>query len=120
MADKRATIQFSEPPDFWETVESWAGPTKYKLKESSDGKRTYQKGTGFLVAPQMLEIESSGGHTTMQAWIRAGLFVRMMSLFILPAEITIASGGLKAAIPRKMARKDINKLLESLQCPRLE
>ena len=50
----------------------------------------------------------------IEAWISANMFVRAMSLFMLPSEITIASGGMRAALPRKMARGDVNKLLSRL------
>jgi hypothetical protein len=46
--------------------------------------------------------------------------MRLMSLFILPSEITIGSGGMKAVLPRKMARGDVNTLLERLGQPPLE
>lgn len=37
-----------------------------------------------------------------------------MSLFILPAEMTIESDGMKGVVPRKAGRSEVNDLLETL------
>ena len=106
------------PPGFWNIVEGWAGPAGYKCTESIDGgTRIYQKGVGFWVAPMMLQLTEANGQVSMEAWIRAGLFVRICSLFILPPEIGIESGGFKAVLPRKIARGKINDLLQALGQP---
>lgn len=120
MADKRTILDFEYDGDLWAVVDQWAQGNGYKLKASAGDKRVYQRGVGFWVAPQMLQLEKNGNQVHLEAWIRAGLFVRLMSLFILPAEIHIGPGGLKAALPRKMARGKVNLLLEQLRRPLIE
>ena len=112
---KRTIIQFNCDGDIWSIVDKWASEHGYRQKESSGAERTYQKGVGFLVAPMMLKIKSNNSDTTLEAWIRANLFVRLMSLFILPSEMGIESGGFKAVVPRSIARKAVNKLLNQLE-----
>ena len=119
MMKKRAEISFTADADIWSTVEKWAGEHKYNIKTQSGSKRLFQKGVGFWVAPTMLEIEVDGNRVQIEAWIRINLFTRLFSLFILPAEITIESGGVRAAVPRRIARKAVNKLLIQLNQPEI-
>jgi hypothetical protein len=114
---KRTERTFPMPENLWPTVEAWAAEKGYRCKESTGTDRTFQKGVGFLVAPMMLQLTEQNGSVTMQAWIRAGLFVRAFSLFILPAEMGVESGGFKAVLPRKIARNAINDLLNKLDQP---
>ena len=110
----RTILTFPTPAGLNEALEKWAPENGFKLKDSTDGVKTYQKGIGFLVAPMMLKVAESGGQTTMEAWIRAGLFVRIMALFILPAEMGVESGGFRGVAPRSIARKAVNKLMSAL------
>lgn len=111
----RTTIEFKYPGDIWAIVAPWATEHGYRLKSSTSTGRLYQKGIGFLVAPMMLGVEQSGETVKIEAWIRMNLFTRAMALFILPAEMSIASGGFRASLPRNMARGAVNKLLAELR-----
>ncbi len=71
----------------------------------------------MLVAPMMLSLRQENNVVTLEAWVRSNLFVRLMSFFILPAEIGIESGGFKAVLPRKIARDAVNSLLHQLGVP---
>jgi hypothetical protein len=113
----RTEIRFNTHPAQWALIEQWALAESYKLQTSSGAERLYQKGSGFLVAPMMLHLRPEGTQTVMQAWISANLLVRAFALFLLPAEMGIASGGLKGFLPRKIARTAVNKLLTQLQLP---
>lgn len=119
MAAKRAIIEFTPNGDPWPAILEWAQNTKYRPLTRGEGSAHFQKGLGFWVAPQNLFVEVTPESVRLEAWISAGMFVRAMSLCILPAEITIESGGFTAALPRKMARKDVNRLLETLGQPPL-
>ena len=112
--DKRTNIEFIYSNSVWSVTDKWAVENRYKIKESFSNGKLFQKGTGFLVAPMMLKIEQTGDRVFMEAWVRANLFVRAFSLFILPSEMEIRSGGLRGAAPRAIARKAVNKLLEVL------
>ena len=115
--DRRTIIEFAGASDIWPVVDKWAGENGYRLKESGDAERLYQKGVGFLVAPMMLKIRRQDQSIHLEAWVRAYFFVRLMSLFILPAEMGIKSGGLRGVWPRTMAREAVNKLLAQLGQP---
>jgi hypothetical protein len=117
MADKRTVLEFEYEGDLWAVVDDWAKTNGYKQRAAAGDTRVFQRGVGFWVAPQMLHIEKRNGNVHMEAWIRSGLFVRALSLFILPAEIHIRPGGMRAALPRKMARDKVNLLLEQLRRP---
>jgi hypothetical protein len=114
MADKRFTHIYTYNGDFWPTVEAWAQENGYGLFQEEGGARTYKRGSGFLVSRQMVRIEPRDGGFELQGWCWSSLMARIMALFIVPAEITIASGGMTAAIPRKMARDKVNLLLGKL------
>ena len=118
--EKRAIIQFNYTKDIGPIIEKWATKNAYILKESNGNEKLDQKGVGFLVAPMLLKVIKNESSITMEAWIRASLPVRIMSFFILPAEITIKSGGFKAVIPRDIARKAVNELLLQLGQPLIQ
>lgn len=109
--EKRTHIKFDHESDIWHIVQKWALENRYKERESFTNGKLYQKGTGFLVAPMMLKIEQIGSSVSLEAWVRANIFVRAMSLFILPSEMEIGPGGFRGAAPRSIARKAVNKLL---------
>jgi hypothetical protein len=110
----RTEIRFNTDPAQWATLDQWAQTEGYKLLQATGAERTYQKGTGFLVAPMMLHVRQEGGKTVLQAWISANIVIRAFALFLLPAEMGIESGGIKAMLPRKIARTAVNKLLTQL------
>lgn len=112
--NKRTTLRFDSTGDIWSVVEKWASENGYRQKGSEGYERSYQKGTGFLVAPMMLKVRHENQETNIEAWIRSNVLVRLMSLFILPAEMGIESGGLKGVLPRNIARKAVNILLAQL------
>ena len=119
----RTIVEVPATDAFQNELERWAIENHYKLLsegQSSEGpERIYQKGTGFLVAPMMLRVVALGNRVRLEGWVRAGFFVRMMSLFILPAEMMIESGGFRGVLPRNMARKAVNLLLARLNAPQI-
>ena len=114
---KRTILRFSYAGDVWTVTEKWADENRYRQKESVGQERLYQKGTGFLVSPMMLKVRSENQEISVEAWIRANIFVRIFSLFILPAEMGIESGDFRAMLRRKIARKAVNVLLAQLGQP---
>jgi hypothetical protein len=90
------------------------------LKNQAGDVRLYQKGVGFLVAPMMLEVSETKGKVKLLVWIRVNLFVRIFSLFILPARMGVESGGMRGVLPRKIARTAVNKLLVLLNLKLIE
>lgn len=110
----RTVLEFEYNEALWDVVTSWADEHGYKQVSGDDNDRILQKGTGFLVAPMMCHIQQQGSQIKLEAWIRVNLFMRIMGLFLIPAEMGIASGGFKLVAPRNIARKAVNKLLEQL------
>jgi hypothetical protein len=110
----RTIVDFPLSGNFWPIVEQWAAENGYRQVEATGSRRVYQKGRGFWVAPMMLQLDTDGGQVHMEAWIRANLFVRIMSFFVLPAEMGIESGGFRGVLPRNIARGAVNKLLQRL------
>ena len=117
MATMRTVRDFAFTGDLWYIVDSWAKQNGYNRKEGDDTRRLYQKGTGFLVAPMMLEVRKQGDQAHLEAWARFNLFVRITSFFMLPDEMGIESGGFRAVVPRNIARGAVNKLLPQLGQP---
>jgi hypothetical protein len=106
--------------DPWPVIRQWASEHGYEPIDPAPGNVHFKKGIGFWVAPRHLLVNDQDGNIHLEGWVSAGFFMRLMSLFILPSEITIGSGGMKAVLPRKMARGDVNTLLERLGQPPLE
>ena len=113
----RTRLSFPYSGNLWSVLDPWAGQNGYTIKQDSSSERLYQKGVGFLVAPMMLSVRSDGQQVTLEAWVRANLFVRLGALFLIPAEMGIESGGFKLVVPRNIARKAVNQLLPQLGQP---
>lgn len=116
---KRTVRDFAFTGDLWSIVDSWAAQNGYNQKQGDAARRLYQKGTGFLVAPMMLELRHDAGQVHLEAWTRFNLFARLGSFFILPDEMGIESGGFRAVVPRNIARGAVNKLLPQLGQPEI-
>jgi hypothetical protein len=114
MAEKRAIREFSANGDLWQVADEWAGQQGYKAVEETGDRRLYKKGTGFLTGARAVELRKDGKKVHLEAWVIGNLPARVLSLFILPAEITIESGGAKAVVPRKQGRGEVNELLARL------
>jgi hypothetical protein len=114
--EKRTTVVIPIARDPWPTILEWADQTGYVPRGdvAAAGAMQFQKGLGILVAPMMLLVAVGGDAVTLQAWVRSMLFVRIMSLFILPPEMHIRSGGFRAVAPRKIARDGVNDLIARL------
>jgi hypothetical protein len=113
-SNERTILDIPVDGDPWPIVEAWAPGAGFQLKQSNGNRRLYQKGSGFWVAPMMLELVLDGPKLTLSAWVHATLFVRIFALFLIPAEMNINSGGFRMVLPRNIARGKINELLGKL------
>ncbi len=111
---RRTVCDFTADKEIWTVVEGWAKETRYRLRESDQSQRLYQKGRGILVVPTMLEVSQTKEKVHLEVWIRANLFFRLTALFLIPSERGIESGGFMWVAPRRVARRAVNKLLEKL------
>lgn len=120
--DKRSTLVFTVNQDPWQTILRWASSKSYvpltPPPQGGSGTVVFQKGSGFWVAPMMCAINVTPPQVTIQAWVRGTFFARLMSFFILPAEMNL-SPGFKGGLPRKMARNAVNELLAQLGGPQI-
>ena len=114
---KRTVLDFRIQADPWPTIDIWAQQSGYRLKQESGPNRLYEKSMGIMM-PMMLQIQQAGDQLHLEAWVRGTRLTQISSLFLNPTEIGIESGAdFHAAIPRKIARDDVNELLKSLDVP---
>jgi hypothetical protein len=116
---QRTTVAIELRGDPWPVITEWAKHTGFIPSADVGNSRLFQKGIGFWVAPMMLAAQVDGNVLTLQAWIRGTFLARLLSFFILPAEMHIRSGGFKAVVPRNMARGHVNKLIAALGGPQI-
>ncbi|MGH8310754.1 MAG: hypothetical protein ACRETX_13285 [Steroidobacteraceae bacterium] len=109
---KRSAVTFTLSGDPWPTIAVWAQRHKYLPRAPQTGSvKLFQKGSGLWTSPMRAQFTQRGDQIEMQAWVHNPLFARIMSFFILPAEMNVQSGGFRAVIPRNIARKAVNELL---------
>src|SRR5205807_8321035 len=113
MAAPRASREFATEGDPWPTVDSWAGRAGYHVLEQEGERRVYRKGSGFWVGKRIVQVSASDGTAHVEAWVSSPFLTRLLSLFIIPREITVESGGPRAMLPRKLGRNELNDLLQS-------
>jgi hypothetical protein len=117
---KRSTVTGTVASDPWAAIDAWSKTSGFALVEGAGtGTRTYQKGSGFLVAPMKAAISVNGTAFTLQAWVAPTFLARLFALFLIPAEMHVNSGGFMMVLPRNMARKPINELLAQLGVPQI-
>lgn len=112
----RTKLSFPSSHDIWPAVERWSKNENAELKSSGGFERLYQKG-GIMTAPMMYKFRQAGGEVAVEAWIPSTTFQRACSFFLLPPEMGVESGGVKAAVIRKVARQALNQLLHELGAP---
>lgn len=113
MAAARAVREFAVTGDPWQVIDSWAQRQAYRLVQQEGDRRLYRKGSGFWAGSRMLDVTATDGRVHLEAWVASNLLARVGSLFILPREITIESGGMKGVVPRKLGRNELNDLLQA-------
>ncbi len=109
--NKRTTISFRCPQNFWPQVESWAEQTGFVLIEKKTDRRLYRKGNRLLMAPIMVELRREEKNVTLEAWVVADMFLILSALSGKKPETGIGAGGLTAMLPRRRAREAVNILL---------
>lgn len=120
MADKvkgRTVREFQSDADVWGVANGRAAQAGYDLVEQDEASRTYKRGKGFWVAPQKLKMTFTGHGYRMEAWVWLPMLNRIVTLFLMPEELRIESGGVSAFIPRNKAREQVNGLLQALGQP---
>src|SRR5215831_13772633 len=119
MTAPRAVRDIEVSADLWPVVDRWAQQPGYRVDEQDNDRRSYKKGSGVMTGSRLVTIATSGRSVHLEACVTANFLARLFSLFILPKEITIESGGMKAVLPRKLGRNEVNDLLQSPGAVRL-
>jgi hypothetical protein len=115
---KRTVIRV--PVQSWAFIEPWLASNSFTPQQSSPQERLYQNGSGLLIAPTMLLVRQvSAEALQLEVWVRCNLFTRIASLFLLPAEMGVESGGWRGWLPRQMSRDLFNGLLRQLGLPQI-
>lgn len=114
----RTSVRFAVHGDPWAMIAAWAQRHRFYPRETPDARsRVFQRGSGFWTAPMRAHFTVQGNHVELQAWVHVPLFTRIMSLFLLPAEMRLESGGFRGAVPRKLGRNAVNDLLAQVGAP---
>ena len=71
-------------------------------------------GNGLWTSPMKAQFTHKDGKIELQAWVHNLLLSRLLTLFLLPMEMNIRSGGFRAMVPRSIARNAINELLREM------
>ncbi|HEU4728168.1 MAG TPA: hypothetical protein VFT22_09775 [Kofleriaceae bacterium] len=117
---RRSVVAFPVAVEPWPVIFAWAQRHRFIARQPQTlNLRLFQKGTGLMVAPMRAQFSLQNGVVEVHAWVHNPLLARIFSLFILPPEIHVGSGGLRAILPRRIARKAVNELLAQLGGPQI-
>jgi hypothetical protein len=107
-------VTFKVKGDPWERIEKWAKRHRFMPRSQDKDTRLFQKGTGLWTSPMRAQFTHTKGSVELQAWVHNMLLSRLLTLFLLPMEMNIRSGGFRAMVPRSIARNAINELLREM------
>lgn len=117
---KRSSVSGQVSGDPWSVIDAWSKTSGYNVIEGAGTTtRTFQKGSGLLVAPMKVMFSLSGNAMSVQAWVAPTFLARLFALFLIPDEMHVNSGGFKMVLPRNMARNAINPVLGQLGLPQI-
>ena len=115
---RRTTVSFQLQGDPWPVIAAWGQQHKFLPRQPQTGNvKLFQKGSGLWTAPMRAQFTVQGEWLQLQAWVHIPLLSRIMALLMLPGEMNLASGGLRAVLPRSLARKAVNDLLGRFGAP---
>lgn len=103
--------------DIWPIVDQWAQQNELNLVGTDEASRTYQRGVGFWVAPQMCRIGWNGNNYVLESWVRVNLLNRILTFGLMPGEIIVEGDGFLAVIPRTKGKEKANLLMQALGEP---
>jgi hypothetical protein len=116
--NSKAVRDFNMSGDVAAFADGWASSNNFDLKGvDPDGTRRYQRGHGLMVHAQHATVRQSGTQVHLEAWTHATMVDRIFSFGMMPANMTVESGGMRGWLPRKLAREAVNKFLEQLSQP---
>lgn len=114
----RSVVTFELQGEPWPVIAAWAKRHKFLPRApQTDKVKLFQRGTGLWTSPMRAQFTQRGSQIELQAWVHNPLLSRIMSLFLLPQEMNLQSGGFRAVVPRNIARKAVNELLAEVGAP---
>ena len=113
----RTTRVLAFQGDIWPYVDAWAQQNDFKLVGTDEFSRTYQRGVGAMVLPQMCRIGWNGTNYILETWVICAGPNRVITFGLMPKEVIVEGGGFVASIPRKKAKELVNLLLAGLGEP---
>jgi hypothetical protein len=116
--NSRTVRDFQVGADITPVVDAWAQANHFGFRGvAPDGTRKYQRGSALTTGAKPVSILQNGHSVHLEAWIHTTLVGRVLTFFLLPADMSIESGGVRNVVPRSIARGSVNKLLEQLGQP---
>jgi hypothetical protein len=113
---RRSIVTFAVRGDPWEHITAWAKRNGFKPRSDSGTTKLFQKGTGLWTSPMRAQFTVlEKGKIELQAWVHNLLLSRVLTLFLLPTEMNVRSGGFRAMVPRSIARRAVNELLREMK-----
>lgn len=111
-SSQRSVVTYTTEGDPWPAIATWAQKHQFDRRTpQTDPVKLFEKGSGLWTAPMRVQFTRTGSTIEVQAWVQTPRIVRILSLFLLPAEMNVRSGGYRGSIPRGVARKAVNELL---------
>ncbi len=111
---RRRVVTFKVKGDPWERITAWAKRHRFMPRSEAPGTKLFQKGSGLWTSPMRAQFTVKDGKVELQAWVHNLLFTRLITLFLMPMEMNIRSGGFRAMVPRSIARNAVNELLREM------
>lgn len=112
---RRSVVTFAVKGDPWERITAWAKRHRFHPRSDSENTKLFQKGNGLWTSPMRAQFTHTDGKVELQAWVHNLLLSRLLTLFLLPMEMNVRSGGFRAMVPRSIARNAINELLREMK-----
>ena len=100
----KTSVHLNYASSIWPVVEKWAGENYYALETQSESTRRYLRSTKEASAKIRIAISQVNEDVQIQAWFSD----------LIRKELEIDSTSLYAALPRKEALSEIQKLLVAL------
>jgi hypothetical protein len=115
---QRSIRDFQVPFVVAQVADAWASANGFSLNEvEPDGSRQYVRGSGLLTGQMMCVVRQFGPHVRVEAYIHARMAARISALFLIPEDKSIEPGGFMGALPRKICRDAVDRLLAQLGQP---
>lgn len=109
--DGHWTREFTSRLEAWPIVEPWVSEAEFHMIAAKGKRRLYLKESGPFFRT-IVDIKQYESQITVSAWVEVKFLARLMTLFLLPAEMFPNPSGILGVRPRRKACRDLNNLLD--------